>query len=139
MDDSNIIVAHNSRNACNSRNESNNRTAKTLWTPEKAGILAKLVKTACREANYNRDTIKIRDDNRSRDNRNIMYVISIRTARAGSMEVSNSREDSNILQGHQQQKHELTTVKLSNSSRDKRNSRRETRNIKDARNSTCRD
>ncbi len=100
-DDSNIMVAHNSRNA-SSRNESNNRTAKTLWVPEKTGILAKLVKPACREANYNRDIIKIRDDNRSRGNRNIMDVISIRTARAGSREVSNSREDSNILQGHQQ-------------------------------------
>jgi hypothetical protein len=40
-DDSNIMTAHNSRNASNSRNESNNRTANTVWTPLKAGMLAK--------------------------------------------------------------------------------------------------
>jgi hypothetical protein len=43
-DDSNIMTAHNSRNASNSRNESNNRTANTVWTPSKAGMLAKTVK-----------------------------------------------------------------------------------------------
>jgi hypothetical protein len=47
----------------NSRNESNNRTANTVWTPSKAGMLAKKKKTdkpatAWREAS-------------SRDNRNI--------------------------------------------------------------------
>jgi hypothetical protein len=45
-DDSNIITAHNSRNTNNIRNESNNRTANTLWTPAKAGMLAKIVKPA---------------------------------------------------------------------------------------------
>jgi hypothetical protein len=56
-DDSNIMTAHNSRNARNSRNESNNRTANTVWTPSKAGMLAKTVKpaTAWREANSSRD------------------------------------------------------------------------------------
>jgi hypothetical protein len=43
-DDSNIMTAHNSRNASNSRNESNNRTASTVWTPSKAGMLAKTVR-----------------------------------------------------------------------------------------------
>jgi hypothetical protein len=32
----------------------------------------------CREANYSRDTVKIRDDSRSRDDRNIMDDSSIR-------------------------------------------------------------
>jgi hypothetical protein len=45
-DDSNIMIAHNSRNASNSRNESNNRTANTVWTPPKAVMLAKTVKLA---------------------------------------------------------------------------------------------
>jgi hypothetical protein len=40
-DDSNIMTAHKSRNASNSRNESNNRTANIVWTPSKAGMLAK--------------------------------------------------------------------------------------------------
>jgi C4-type Zn-finger protein len=46
-------------------------------------MLAKIVKpaTACREANYSRDTIDIREDSRSRDNRHIMNVNSRRTAR----------------------------------------------------------
>jgi hypothetical protein len=40
-DDSNIITAYNSRNASNSMNVSNNRTANTVWTPLKAGMLTK--------------------------------------------------------------------------------------------------
>jgi hypothetical protein len=70
-------------NASNSRNESNNRTINTVGVPAKAGMLAKVVKpaTACREANYSRDTIDIREDSRSRDNRHIMNVNSRRTAR----------------------------------------------------------
>jgi hypothetical protein len=36
-----IMTAHNSRNASNSRNDSKNRTSKTVWTPSKAGMLAK--------------------------------------------------------------------------------------------------
>ncbi len=60
-DDSNIITAHNSRNASNNRNECNNRTANTVWTPPKAGMLAKTVKptTAWREANSSRDNRNI--------------------------------------------------------------------------------
>jgi hypothetical protein len=56
-DDSNIMTAQNSRNAIISRNESNNRTANTVWTPSKAGMLAKTVTstTAWREANSSRD------------------------------------------------------------------------------------
>jgi hypothetical protein len=51
-DDSNIMTAHNSRKA------SNNRIANTVWTPTKAGMLAKTVKpaTAWREANSSRDS-----------------------------------------------------------------------------------
>ncbi len=92
-------TTHNNRNACN------NRTAITIWTPANAGMLAKVVRpaTAFREANYSRDTVKIRDVSISRDKRNIMDVISSRTARTDSRKVSNSREDSNIQQGHQQQ------------------------------------
>ncbi len=67
------MTAHNSGNASNSRNESNNRTANTLWTPEKAGMLAKVVKLECRKGNYSRDIVKIRDDSSS--------IMSSRTAR----------------------------------------------------------
>jgi hypothetical protein len=58
---SNIVTACNSRKASNSRNESNNRTANTVWTPLKAGMLAKKVKlvTAWREANSSRDNRNI--------------------------------------------------------------------------------
>jgi hypothetical protein len=59
--DNNIMTAQNSRNAGNSRNESNNRTANTVWTPSKAGMLAKTVKPAT----------AWREDNSSRDNGNI--------------------------------------------------------------------
>ncbi len=62
-DDSNIMTAHNSRNGSKSRNESNNRAAgaNTVWTPSKAGMLAKTVKpaTAWREANSSRDNRNI--------------------------------------------------------------------------------
>jgi hypothetical protein len=74
------MTAHNNRKASNSRNESNNRIANTLWTPAKAGMFA-LVKPVCREANYSRDIVKIREDSIREDNRNIMNVISSRTAR----------------------------------------------------------
>jgi hypothetical protein len=59
--DSNIMTIHNSRNPSNYRNKSNNRTATTVWTPPKAGILAKTVKP----------TTTWREAKRSRDNRNI--------------------------------------------------------------------
>ncbi len=60
-DDSNIMTAHHSRKASNSRNESHNRTAETVWTPPKAGLLAKTVKpaTAWREASSSRDNRNI--------------------------------------------------------------------------------
>jgi hypothetical protein len=52
--------------------------------------------TACREANYSRDTIiDMRDDSSSIDNRNIVDLNSRRTARI-SRKVSNSREARNI-------------------------------------------
>jgi hypothetical protein len=56
-DDSNIMIAHNSRMASSSRDESNNSINNTAWTPSKAGMLAKPVMpaTARREANYSRD------------------------------------------------------------------------------------
>jgi len=46
-------------------------------------MLAKVVKlaTGCREANYCRDMVKIRNDSSIRDNRNIMNVIYSRIAR----------------------------------------------------------
>jgi hypothetical protein len=70
-DDSNIMTAHNSRNAFNSRNESNNRITNTVWTPLKAGMLAKAVKpaTAWREANSSRDkeTLQRQQQKGSRD------------------------------------------------------------------------
>ena len=55
------MTAHNSRKASNSRNESNNRYINTVWTPPKAGMLAKTVKpsTAWREANSSRDNRNI--------------------------------------------------------------------------------
>ncbi len=46
MDDSNIMTAHYNRNASNSRDESNNRTANTVWMPAKAGMLLKSEMTA---------------------------------------------------------------------------------------------
>jgi hypothetical protein len=60
-DDSNIMTVRNSKNASNSRNEGNNRTANTVWTPSKAGMLAKTVKpaTAWREANSSRENRNI--------------------------------------------------------------------------------
>jgi hypothetical protein len=50
------MTAHNSRKASNSRNESS-----TVWTPPKAGMIAKTVKpaTAWREANSSRDNRNI--------------------------------------------------------------------------------
>jgi hypothetical protein len=64
-DDSKSMTAHNSRN------ESNNRTANTVWTQAKAGMYEYVLKpaTACREAYY------------SKDKRNIIDVNSSRTAR----------------------------------------------------------
>jgi hypothetical protein len=46
-------------------------------------MLAKVVEpaSACREASYSRDTINIRDESSSRDNRHIMDVGISRTAR----------------------------------------------------------
>jgi hypothetical protein len=79
----NIMTAYSSRKANNSRNKRNYSTANTVWTPAKAGMLAKVAKPviACREANCSRDTVKIRDDSSSsRDN----------TARTYSRKVSNS-------------------------------------------------
>jgi hypothetical protein len=57
-------------------------------------MLVKVVKPAiaCREVNYSRDIVKIRDDSNSRDNRNIMDVIISKTARTYGRKVSNSRE-----------------------------------------------
>jgi hypothetical protein len=71
-DDSNIMTAHNSRNASNSRNESNNRTVNTVWTPSKAGILAKTVRpaTAWREANSSRDKRNVTASNAERQTSN---------------------------------------------------------------------
>jgi hypothetical protein len=54
-----------------------NRTANT------EGTLAKVVKpaTAWKGTNYSSDTVNIKDDSSSKDNRNIMDVNSSRTAR----------------------------------------------------------
>jgi hypothetical protein len=56
-DDSNIMIGHNSRNASNSMNESNNRTANTVWTPPKTKTVK--LATAWREANSSRDNRSI--------------------------------------------------------------------------------
>jgi hypothetical protein len=50
------MTAHNSKKARNDRNESNNRIANSVWTPSKAGMLAKTVEpaTAWWEANSSR-------------------------------------------------------------------------------------
>ena len=37
--------------------------------------------TACRKANYSRDTVNIKGDSISRDNRNVMDINSSRVAR----------------------------------------------------------
>ncbi len=51
-----IMTAHNSRKARYSRNESNNRTANTVRTPAKAGMLAQTkLATAGRKANSSRN------------------------------------------------------------------------------------
>jgi hypothetical protein len=65
-DDSNGVTALNSSNSSNSRNESNNRTAKTLGTEAKSGDAKSSEATACKEDNYSRDTVNIRNDS-SRD------------------------------------------------------------------------
>jgi hypothetical protein len=80
-DDSNIMTAHNSKNASNSRKRSYNRTTNTVWMPAKAGMLLKSEMTAAAG--------KIALSWMS-------SLISNRTARI------DSREDSNIQQGHQQ-------------------------------------
>jgi hypothetical protein len=71
-------------------------------------MLAKLVKpaTACREANYSRDTINIRDDSSSGDNSNIM-------------DANSSKAASNIQQGCQQEQQELATRTLATSTETK--------------------
>jgi hypothetical protein len=63
---------HQERKQATSRNESNIRAANTIWTPAKAEMLA----TACREANYSRDTVKIRDDSSS--SREVLSVSAVR-------------------------------------------------------------
>jgi hypothetical protein len=78
------MTAPNSRDSSNSRNESNNKTNNTVGTPEKAGMLAKVVKptTAAGAAG---------------DNRTIMDVNSRRNARIRQWECQN------FQQGLQQQ------------------------------------
>jgi hypothetical protein len=44
--DSNIVTAHNSRNASNSSNDSDNRTTNTVWMTAKAEMLLKSEMTA---------------------------------------------------------------------------------------------
>ncbi len=104
----------------NSRVASDNRTANTARMPANARMLLQSEMTSAAGSTYSI----------------IMDVISNRTARI------DSREDSNIQQGHshQQQQQELTTRTSNNNSRDNRNitdinSRRETVNSKDAKNS----
>jgi hypothetical protein len=53
--------------------------------------------TGWMDASKSRNAVKIRDGSSSRDNSIIMDVITSRTSRI------DSREDSNIQQGHQQQ------------------------------------
>ncbi len=77
-DDSNSITAHNSRSALKRQQDHQyNRT------PEKSGMRTKVVQpaTACRKADYSRDTINIRDNSSRRDKRNIVDINSSKVAR----------------------------------------------------------
>jgi hypothetical protein len=56
--------------------------------------------TACREANYSRDNVKIKDDTIIRDNRNIKDAISSRTTRTRQKKKSATVEKSNIQQDY---------------------------------------
>ncbi len=80
-DESNIMTAHNSRNARSSRNKSRKQQDSQH----------------CMVDSESRNAVKIKDDNSSRDNSIIMDIISSGTARI------DHRENSNIQQGHQQQ------------------------------------
>ncbi len=66
-DNSNNMIAHNSRNTSYSRNESNSRTANTVLMPLTVGMLAKVMKptTARREDNNNIDTNNMRSQQHS--------------------------------------------------------------------------
>jgi hypothetical protein len=86
------------------------------------------------DVSKSRNAVKIKDGSSSRGISIIMDGISSRTARI------DSRDYNNIQQGHQQQQQELTTRKFRNSSRNNENitdvnSRRETSNSKETRNS----
>ncbi len=61
------MTARNRRNASNSRNESSNRSVNAVRMLAKAGMLAKVLKpvTACRKANYSKDTIFFSDVSKS--------------------------------------------------------------------------
>ncbi len=87
------MTAHNCRDASNSRNESNNKTANTVATPEKAGMLAKVVKpaTACRKA-YSRIPLISGMAGAAGDNRNIMDVNSSRNVRIRQCECQNFQQ-----------------------------------------------
>jgi hypothetical protein len=101
------MTAHNSRDASNSRNESNNETNNTVGTPEKAGMLALVVKPtkACREAIYSKiPLILLRMAGAAGDNRTIMDVNSRRNARIRQWECQN------FQQGLQQQQQKLTNT-----------------------------
>jgi hypothetical protein len=101
--------------------------------------------TACREANYSRDTVKIRDDSNSRNNKTIMDVNSS-IGPPESVEKSDSKKAKEMQQ--QCQQHQDSSSRNSqlehchsrvDTSRDNRiirdvNSRRETRNSGDASN-----
>jgi hypothetical protein len=94
------MTAHNSRDASNSRNESNNKTANTVATPEKAGMLAKVMKstTACREAIHSKIPLLLWMVGAAGDyRRTIMDVNSSRNVRIRQWECQN------FLQGLQQQ------------------------------------
>jgi hypothetical protein len=88
-DYSNIMTAHNSRNGSNSNNESNNRTANTVLTPSKTGMLAKTLKQAT----------AWRETNSSRDNRNI-------TASAAGERPATTRIPEFVETSQQQYKHQ---------------------------------
>jgi hypothetical protein len=78
------MTSHNSRDTINGRNESSNRTANTVGTPSKAGMLAKVVVVVGNSMQgshlQQRDTINTRDDSSTRDNRHIIDVSSSRAA-----------------------------------------------------------
>ncbi len=95
------MTAHNSGKTRNSRNESSNRTANTVWTPAKARMLAKVVnlqKHAGRPTTAG--TLLKSEMTAAAGTIGTSWMSSAVGPPDDSRKVSNSRGDSNIQQGH---------------------------------------